>query len=619
MNNRKLYSLKSIACSFIILFGLIRISTADQNPEYKVDDIVVIAGRIPMSSSLLARSVIVIARDEIEKAPVHSIEDLLEYVQGIEINTRGRHGVQADVGIRGGTFEQTLVLVDGVKMSDPQTGHHNLNLPIPLDAVKRVEILKGQGSGLYGPNAIGGVINIITQDGADKQSSIRGQVGDFEFGEAAASISYPVGRTGYHLSLSRKKSGGYTDATDFDLSTARFGASLKFDAGAIDISYGYLDKEFGANRFYSDNFINEREHTKTYMLNLGLTRRVNRLNLRQKFYWRRHKDDFILDNYRPDWYRNRHTSDIYGFESQADIASAIGVTAIGGEAGRDEINSSSLGKHSRTRGGFFMEHQSLILSRLILQTSAFAYYYSDWGWQVWPALNVGYKPGDVWRTFGTIGRAFRVPTYTELYYTSPANIGNPNLKPEEAITYEIGAEWTGRLAKCELVFFRREGRKLIDWARPESASPGDPWQVLNVSRMNTNGIEFGLTAYPGQFWPQSRLLQIRAGYSLLDSDRKTESYESKYLLKQLKHQFLLNIEHSLPFKLDQTWKLKYEIPTVSDERFLVDMKVSREFGKVGWFIEAANLFNESYFEIGAIPMPGRQVITGIQYKLLPRK
>jgi len=589
---------------------------ADYEPVYEVDDIIVTASRIPVTFSELTRSVTVIDRNDIAMAPVHSLQDLLEYIPGVEIIKRGPHGVQADVSIRGCTFEQTLILIDGVKVNDPQTGHHNLNLPLTLDDIDRIEILRGQGSGLYGPNAFGGVINIITDKSRDKQTSIKAVVGDFEFSEGTVSIAYPIGSSGHHLSISRKKSGGYTESTDFGISTIHYGSLYQIGSGEFDITFGYIDKEFGANRFYSDAFPNEWEHTKTTLLSAGMKQIMNKYTVSSKLCWRRHKDDFILDRTRPYWYRNKHSTDVYGFELQAHFYSKLGVTAGGGEAGQEEIESSNLGSHLRKRGGFFLEHQLTIAQRFTLQIGAFACRYTDWGWEIWPAVNLGCQLSDRLRAFASVGRSFRVPTFTELFYESPANNGNPNLKPEKALTYEAGIKWKKDFIAGSLAVFRREGYDLIDWVRADTA---DPWQALNVCRANTNGAELSLRFYADRLVKRLPVSKIQSGYAFLDSDIKTDNFESKYVLNQLDHQFLFGIEHNLPFKLKQNWKFRYEIPTEDDSRFIVDSRISWKYKKLEWFVEATNMFNESYVETGSIPMPGRQVMTGLRYSLFSGK
>jgi iron complex outermembrane receptor protein len=194
-------------------------------------------------------------------------------------------------------------------------------------------------------------------------------------------------------------------------------------------------------------------------------------------------------------------------------------------------------------------------------------------------------------------------------------MGNPGLQPEEAVTYESGINFNRRFLNANLAFFRREGTDIIDWARPIGLVD-DPWRVENVSTVNTNGLEAGLGLDPDRLGLPIPISRVQISYVFLDSDRQTGDYESKYLLRQIDHQFLIDIQHVLPFYLNQGWKFRYEVPNESDSRFLVDTRVLWRRGKLEWFIEATNLFDESYFEIGSIPMPGRQVLAGVKWDVL---
>ena len=361
-------SVKGTAASFLVLaIGAALVSAymtvsracADGEPAYELEEMVVTAGRIPTTFSNITRSVVVIGRDDIRTAPVHSVQDLLQYALGVDVRQRGPLGVQADVAVRGGTFEQTLILVDGTKVSDPQTGHHNLDLPLALEDIERVEILKGQGSRLYGPNAFGGVINIITRKREHKAARLEALAGDYGLREGTVSLSHPLGTSSHHLSLSKRTSGGYRAATDFDISTVSYGFSIPIGPGMSDLSFGYMAKEFGANSFYSDKYPNEWENTNTTFLSAGFYLEEDRFSFSSKFHWRRHGDDFLLDRERPAWYRNRHTTDLSGVDLLFLFPSRLGTTAFGGEAGKEGIESSNLGNHSRTKEGFFVESTPL--------------------------------------------------------------------------------------------------------------------------------------------------------------------------------------------------------------------------------------------------------------------
>ncbi|MDW7759412.1 MAG: TonB-dependent receptor plug domain-containing protein [Acidobacteriota bacterium] len=306
------------------------------------EEIVVTAARTPSVFSEAARSVIVIDRAVIETAPVRSVPELLEYALGVDVRQRGPFGVQADLSLRGGTFEQTLVLVDGVKIGDPQTGHHSAILPLTLDDVERVEILKGSGSRLFGPNAFGGAVNIITRKDRETRSRVGAAFGQNGFIGGDVSLAVPLGASGHGLSFSRKRSDGYRENTDFDITTLSYRASLPAAGGEISVFGGHTDKAFGANGFYSDRFPMQWERTRTTFLQSSGEFGRSGLTVVPKVYARWNADEFVLDRNNPAWYRNTHTTHTGGMEIQVSFDSKLGRTAIGGEIGKEGIAVSTL-------------------------------------------------------------------------------------------------------------------------------------------------------------------------------------------------------------------------------------------------------------------------------------
>lgn len=577
------------------------------------EEVVVTARKLPALLSEITRSVTVIDRSEIESIPVHSVQDLLEYALGVDLRQRGPLGVQADASIRGGTFEQALILIDGIKVSDPQTGHHNLNLPLTPEDVERVEVLKGSGSRLYGPNAFTGIINIITRKERHKYVSLGAIAGDHEFAEGHTSLSFPVAASSHRISLGKKKSEGYRPNTDFDTFTISWSSALQVASGEINFFAGHVDKEFGANSFYSDRFPNQWEHTKTTFLHAGAHLKKNGVTFSPRAYWRINKDDFVLDRERPEWYRNFHTTNTTGLEFQLSFTSKFGRTAFGGEVGKEWIESTGLGSHSRTKGGIFFEHQVAPVRHFVVIAGAFAYRYSDWGWRIWPGLEFGLRLSEETRLYASLSRSFRVPTYTELYYSDPANKGNPGLKPEEAMEYEIGTHTRRETIEWNISLFRRKGKNLIDWVRPEKAYP---WEAHNITRLNTNGVEMKVRIWPEKLWDHSPVSRIQASYAFLDSKRKVTDLDSKYVLDYLKNQFLLDVEHNLLLSLKQDWRIRYEKRQGYREHILVDTRIFWRSRALEFFLEVTNLFDVQYTEIGIIPMPGRWVMGGIKIHLL---
>ena len=594
----------------------VQAARAEQEPRYELPEMVVTASRIPSSFSDLTRGVTVIDRRDIESGPAHTIQDVLRYAAGVDVRERSPLGVQADASIRGGTFEQTLVLIDGIKVSDPQTGHHNLNLPLTLDDVDRIEILRGHGSSLYGPNALGGVINIITRKRQGGAVGAEVSAGEFGLVGGTLSLSRLDDRWSHRVSVSGRRSGGYRDHTDSRTVTAFYQSALRTDLGGIALSLGHTDKAFGANGFYSDRFTNEWERTSVTLLAAQADVAREDLQFSVKSYWRHHKDDFVLDRARPEWFRNRHATDLYGVEATAVVSSRLGATAVGGEVAREAIRSESLGDRSRVRGGLFFEHRAKVTRRAALVPGASAYWYPGWGWAIQPGLDVGLDLGGGAGIHASVGHSFRVPTYTELYYSSPANVGNPHLEPEEAWAYEVGFRWQKQTLRGSVALFERNGRHLIDWVRAEAA---DPWQVRNAAETDFGGVELAIEYDPQTRQGPAKAPRIRIGYDGLRATRTTERLESKYLLDHLNHRITLDVTQGLGNGLEQAWRLRYRERSGERGHLLLDARVSWTRNHAELFLEGTNLLNTEYADIGSIRMPGRWVMAGVRVRRpLPR-
>ncbi|MDP6775746.1 MAG: TonB-dependent receptor, partial [Candidatus Latescibacteria bacterium] len=481
--------------------------------------------------------------------------------------------------------------------------------PLTLDDVERIEILRGHGSRLYGPNAFGGVINIITRTNQRESVELEAVAGGFGFAEGTVSLSLSDERWSHRLSASGRRSGGYRDHTDFRTVTGSYRAALRTDRETITLSVGHTDKAFGANGFYSDRFTNEWERTIATLLGVQADLARGDVQFSANSYFRRHKDDFILDRARPEWFRNRHATDLYGVEAQAIVSSELGDTAVGGEVAREVIRSETLGDRSRVRGGLSFEHRAKLARRATLVPGASAYWYPGWGWAVQPGLDVGLTLGRGVGIHASVGRSFRVPTYTELYYSSPANMGNPDLVPEEAWAYEVGVRRQGQALSGSASVFRREGRHLIDWVR---ADPADPWQVQNAAETSFSGLELAI-----DYDPQARerpvgIPRVRIGYDYLRASRTSGQLRSKYLLDHLRHRISLGATQGLGRGLEHAWHLRYRERVGVKSQILLDAKVSWTRGRTVTFVEVTNLLDTSYADIGSIRMPGRWVMAGLR-------
>ena len=420
---------KSKCRMFLLVFFVFNFAqmTAQNTGEFILDEVVVTAGRTAVSTDDLTRNVEVITFEDIKRMPVSNLQDLLNYIIGVDLKQRSSGGMQSDVSLRGGTFEQTLILVDGVKIIDPQTGHHNSNLPLSIDDVQRIEILKGHGSRVFGPNAFSGAINIITEKGYKKKLVTKLYTGTHQFLSNSLVFSYPLSFWNNKISLLTSRSGGYRYNTDYDLLNLAIVNGFHFEKLVINTFAGYLDKDFGANSFYSASFPDQREHTKTSILNARIDFSTGNFDFSSKIFWRRNKDDFLLKYQDPQFYHNAHKSDSYGAEIQSTFTTDLGKTSLGTEFNIDKIKSNNLGNHSRDKVGFFTEHVTSPMNDLKIVIGIFANKYNTLEWELWPGLDLSYSLSQNMKIYGSYGKAFRIPTYTELFYNDPVTSGNPEL------------------------------------------------------------------------------------------------------------------------------------------------------------------------------------------------
>ena len=567
---------------------------------------VVIAGtRIPRPASLILRNVSIIDGDEINSSPVHSVTEVLKYAPGVDLRERGPYGVQADLGVRGATFQQVLILLDGVRMNDPQTGHHNLDLPINLEDLERIEVLQGHGSSLYGADAFGGVVNFITKAPERRKASFEAFAGENGTRGGTFSFSDWFGNFGTRFSLGGKMSDGYHFDTDFKHFSFSSNSTLDFSKGSIGFSFGYLEKEFGANGFYGN--WPSREWTNTILGNIkAQTEKWENLVVESRLYYRQHDDKFIGDVTDPDSYVNYHTTYLYGSEVQLRTQSErIGEFVLGLEVAKEELESTRLGDHSNVREAIYTEYGVYLGRRFALNPGIRIDHHSEWGWQFSPAINIGYHLSQRVELHSSLGRSFRPPDYTELYYWSPKNVGNPELVVEEAWSYEVGGDFglnTWLHSRTTLLF--RNERNLIDWVRRDFLSP---WEAMKIGKVYTYGVEslceVGLESST----------RLSFAYTFLKSEsEELENYISKYALSHPRHQVSLGFSFPLPWGIHQNLRGIYKQDSDKKGYFILDTRLSKMIGQLEFHLGATNLLDVSYEEIPGVVMPGSSLDCGIK-------
>ena len=580
--------------------------------HHKLNDVVVESMHRPTLYSEVNRSFELIDTSNLKTSPVNAPQDYLNYSGSVELNQRGSNGIQADLGIRGGSFEQTLIMLDGIKIVDPQTGHHNLNLPISSNNLDKVEIIKGGSSSIHGANAFSGVVNFRTRRNKFNSISINAEGGEHKLFAGSIFGSYNLGNLSNNITFEKSSSDGYRENTEYDITNISYGGQYISSGAVLDLFVGYTDKDFGANSFYTTMFPLQAEHTQTTFTKLSAEFGNDNLNYSIKGYWRNNKDEFLLDKTDPEFYKNNHVTNIYGSELDLYFLSSLGKTSFGGEYVYDKIESSNLGNHNRDRKGVFLDHQFNRISNFIISVSGFVYNYSTIGLKLWPGFELGYKLSNSVNLFANVGKAFRIPTFTELYYNDPITSGNSNLTYEETLNYEIGVNYFTPYFRISSSIFRKEGTNLIDYIKLDEDSK---WQAMNFSSVNTNGIEFAISSNLQALFSNQPFNMVSVKYTYLNSDKANSDYSSRYLLQYLKQQAILTIGHDFFGNINFNWFMRYEERVNVDDHFITDIKIDRTFDFMNIYLKVTNLFDVPYNDIAGIPLPGRWIVGGVKISI----
>ncbi|MFA4991982.1 MAG: TonB-dependent receptor [Candidatus Omnitrophota bacterium] len=532
-----------------------------------------------------------------------SVYDALNHSPGVDLRCRGSRGTQGDLSIRGSTYEQVLILIDGVRINDPQTGHHNLDIPLTPSDIENITIIKRGASSLHGAGALGGSVNIITKKPIKKTAALEMRCGEHALYEQAVSIENPGRDYFTTFSLEHSSSSGGRPNTDFEYATLSSLFGKEWDNHSLDGIFGYQKKDFGADSFYSNLFPEEKEETRALFTKLGLSSSKGSSVMKNTAFLRKHEDTFWLRRHAPASF-NRHTVYSYGISSSLDAPIKIGDIHLGADMTRDEINSTNLGKNTRLNEAGSVGFSCGAGERLSVNSSLRIDHYQNWKNQNSSNISMSY-----WiirerlRLNSGFGRAFRVPSFTELYYSDAANIGNPDLKPEKSDSYTLGLESKNKHFNSWIEGFARGTRNTIDWTRPSAL---DPWRATNLGAVDFRGIELGL-----------EVKDASLTYVYTEADRGPVNYLSKYALDILKQQVLLNLENDIR-GVSISLRLSYNERKFGETYFTGDISAGRPFKKsdceIEPFIKIDNFTDTEYSEISGVTQPGRWMSSGIKIK-----
>ena len=563
------------------------------------------------------RSVLTLAPATLPTGAFDSPVDLLRTDASVNIQARAGQGVQGDLAIRGTTFEQSLVLVNGMRVNDPETGHLNLDIPAPLDAIHSIDVLHGSGSTFYGSDAMGGAVNFITSEPTHSLTStpafaITARSGGGSYGslENHLRASFSTKPFTEQITASRDTSDGFAFDRNYSSNAASSESWLHTAIGTTDILLAASDRPYGANNFYGN--YPEWERTKAWLCSIQ-----QQLGPRTAatFGYLKHTDEFVLILGKPQVYENNHTTT--GYEAALRRADPIGKNATisyGLEEAGDTIHSNSLGIRARNQGAGYANLSLPSLRRFSLSLGAREELLSSQGSVFSPNVAGSVTLTSSLRLRGAASHGFRQPTYIDKYYSDPATIGNPALKPESSWSYEGGLDWSpssGRVT-FSAVGFRLNQTNAIDYAKQSVSAK---WQAVNIATLDLSGAEASarirLTDHQ----------QLTLAYTAAHSANLPPNYISEYAFNyaaqnaifawtadQLPRQIFGSVGRQITVRT----QLNVVQKTTQTAYPLWDVSLARSTGAIRPYLHLANLSNTGYTEILNVPMQGRSILGGVE-------
>ncbi len=604
--------------------------------EATLDEVEVTGSRAPLATGQAARMVTVLSREDIQAAPVQSINDLLKMAVGVDVRQRGPMGAQTDIGIRGGSSEQLTILLDGINICDPQTGHNAFDLPCDLQDIERIEVLEGPAGRVYGTSSLAGAVNIVTKKSRERGADVRLKGGSFGYLSTSGSIAMP-GRVSSLLSASYTRSDGYSRSkagalnSDYGGGKVFYQGDYRHDQLRLHWYAGLSSKGFGSNTFYSAKFDEQFEQTTKWFTALQGDLTTGRLHVKPSLYWNRSYDRFELIRGSEDKVPfNHHRSDVFGINLNSWFDWLGGRTAFGAEFRNEDIVSGNLGEplnkpHGNYRFGLNRSNLSLHLEHNILLkqftlSAGFIAVKNTWNempFTIYPGVDASYRFGDHWKVYASYNTSLRMPSFTELYYSVGGHQADKYLQPEELTALEGGVKFHARQFSVQASIFHHHARQLIDWVM-DTRDADAVWQSVNLTRVNTLGEE--IKASYQDTWGHLSL-----AYCHLHQDKDLDDYlQSKYSLEYLRHKFSAQmqvrlIDHLL-LNIGYRWQDRMGTYTdVSGEvqhyhpYSIVDAKLTWQHDHYSVYVEGNNLTNHRYVDYGNVPQPGTWLMVGASY------
>ena len=629
----------------LLLAGLLcslSISVLAQNTQ--LSEVVVTASMLPQQEKETGRNIVSIKGSSLQNLPINSIDELLKYLPGIETQQRGPAGTQSNIIIRGGTFQQVLVIIDGIRINDPLTGHFNSYIPLHPEDINRIEIIKGAASAIYGSDAIGGVVNIIT-NGLQQKNNHKLSVGSKwgSYNSRSNNFWWGVQKEKWKLSVSsqqNKADGENLRGTSGYYNNSFYAANFNYAFASnwkLHILYANDSRDFNAQNFYT-TFKSDTasEIVKSNWTQMGLSKQYTHKIVKFDVAYKNLSDRF---RFNPAGSFNENKTSLFVAQGSVQFTRNTNHQIVtGAQWIHKKIRSNDRGNHDLAHGAAFLIATHKLPKNIFINESLRIDWDQNYGWIIIPQVNGSWINGNL-TTRASIGKGVRDADFTERYnnynksIVTSGSIGNPYLQAEKSWSYELGADYRmGPNFKWGATLFMRDQNNLIDWTpTPYPMMPRQSNLVINgsyslatnVSSVKTKGIETDLTY--NKKWGEDYELNLSTGLVWLSSTspNKTPSFYISSHARFLWNEQIIFRARKLQLSVNSVYKIRNTQTasainaTLSPNYFLVNSKCAYLFNKRkgNVFLEVTNLTNTAYSDLLGAIMPSRWIAAGFQLTL----
>ena len=634
----------------------------EQTEEAKPMDEVTVSGTLaPLTQLQSARIVSVLQRQDIEQAGVQSINDLFKLATGVDVRQRGGFGIQSDISIDGGIFDQITILLNGVNISNPHTGHLAADFPVSISDIERIEVLEGAASRVYGGQSFGGAINIVTRKDEETTMEAGVQGGSYGTFEADARVGLNLGRMSHRLSGGGGRSDGGTLNSDWRKGQLYYQGDLNTQRMTLDWQFGFSKKSYGANTFYSAAYPDQYERNERYLISVkGETK--GKFHFTPQIYWNRTYDNFELVRDKA-FGENFHQADAYGIKAGGYVNWWAGKTALGAELRQEGILSTNLGRDldsaqfvkarhgdgalytrqdDRTTVSYNLEH-NILLSHWTISAGLLASMTTsvDHRFRFYPGVDIAYRPSSQWKLFLSYNKGFRLPSFTELYYKSATHEGNRGLKPEHNRSLQLGVQYGIQGVHGTLRAFYHRGNQMIDWVmyNAEDTYHSAAFDLDNMGVQAEGRFDFRQLLQKDT-WVNT----LSLGYTYMHQKRHddTQIYKSNYAMEYLRHKLTASLNHRIWNRLSATWSVRWQDRMGSYVRYsgtyvdpntgylrgestgelvsyspyaTLDLKLQWTANVYQVYVQGTNITNHHYYDLGNVRQPGIWIMAGARVRI----